>query len=95
MMKFSARSRCMKASVVDAISLTFVLGALCPATAAGGPLFSAPFLSFDAANGPFSVAIGDGSPQTISVAFRCYWETGTGRSLGRPPTGRAVVLSPW
>ena len=61
-----AKSSCMLASVVAANALPLLLGAWTPAPVAGGPLFSAPFLSFNVGIGPISVAIadlnGDGRP---------------------------------
>src|SRR5437867_610491 len=53
------KCRSMRASIIAAIPLTLLLGTFHPDTAAAGPLFAAPFLSFDTGSYPRSVAIGD------------------------------------
>jgi hypothetical protein len=49
----------MRAGIVAAIPLTLLLGTFCVATSAAGPIFAAPFFSFDAGSRAVSVAIGD------------------------------------
>ena len=49
----------MPARIFRAVSLTLLLGTAGAARAGDGPLFAAPFLSFDTQEAPSSVAIGD------------------------------------
>ncbi|PYM04682.1 MAG: hypothetical protein DMD82_13655 [Candidatus Rokuibacteriota bacterium] len=63
----------VRACMILAIPLSLLLGTFGPATATDGPLFAAPFLSFDTGSGtfPHSIAIGDlngdGKPDLVAA----------------------------
>src|SRR5438128_10713431 len=61
---------------VREILVAVLLGSSGPATAAGGSLFAAPFLSFDTGTNPSSVAIGDlngdGTPDLVVANYNAY-----------------------
>ena len=62
--------RGVRACMITAIPLSFLLGAFSPATA--GPLFAAPFLSYDTGRGPNVVAVedlnSDGKPDLTTAS---------------------------
>src|SRR5439155_17019628 len=74
------KSRSVRASIIAAIPLTLLLGTFLPDTAAGAPLFAAPFFSFDTGTGPFSLAIGDlnrdGKPDLATANYGIYPDYG-------------------
>ena len=63
----------VRACMILVIPLSLLLGTFSPATATDGPLFAAPFLSFDTGGYPYSVAIGDlngdGKPDLVTANY--------------------------